>query len=246
MAEKRMYAKSIVKSDMFLDMPLSSQALYFHLGMEADDDGFINNPKMIMRVIGANQNDLDLLVVKKFVLPFESGIVVIKHWKINNYIQKDRYTPTKYHDLMNELEFDENKSYRKKELCIHDGYTLDTQYRLDKIRLDKNSIKTIGQNDLTVDVSNDELFNQFWNEYPKKVGKDKCKRWFNSHKVNQEFVDDILIAIRNQKQSSQWQKDKGQFIPHPYTWLNRGGWQDELDGNPAETIKNRWGEFLDD
>lgn len=111
-----------------------------------------------------------------------------------------------------------------------------------ELEIDTYKDNTIGQ--ILTDV--DTLFNQFWSAYPRKVGRDKCIRWFKSHKVTQEFVDDLLIAIRNQLNSKQWQKDKGQFIPHPYTWLNRGGWQDELDGNTVETIKNRWGEFLDD
>ena len=99
MAERRMFAKTIIDSDAFLEMPLSSQALYFHLSMRADDDGFINNPKKIQRVIGASEDDLKLLVAKSFIIPFESGIVVIKHWKIHNYIQSDSqlYTEKKKH-----------------------------------------------------------------------------------------------------------------------------------------------------
>ena len=96
MAERRMFAKSIIDSDMFLDMPLSAQALYFHLSMRADDDGFINNPKRVQRMIGANDDDFKLLIAKQFIIPFDSGIVVIKHWRLHNYIQKDRYKPTIY------------------------------------------------------------------------------------------------------------------------------------------------------
>ncbi|HFM7009733.1 TPA: hypothetical protein ACG9XD_003061, partial [Enterococcus faecium] len=89
-----MFAKTIIDSDAFLDMPLSTQALYFHLSMRADDDGFINNPKKIQRMVGCGDDDLKLLMVKRFILVFESGVIVIKHWKIHNYIQKDRYKPT--------------------------------------------------------------------------------------------------------------------------------------------------------
>lgn len=239
MAEKRMFSLSIIDSDAFLDMPSTTQNLYYHLGMRADDDGFINSPKKIMRSIRSSDDDMNLLIAKKFIIIFDNGVVVIKHWKINNYIRSDRYKPTNYQNEFRMLEIEENGSY--KVVGIPSGYQVGAQNRLDKIRLDKDS-NTIGQKLTDVDT----LFNQFWLAYPKKVGKDKCIRWFKSHKVNQEFVDDLLIAIENQKQSKQWQKDKGQFIPHPYTWLNRGGWQDELDGNSGETIKNRWGEFLDD
>lgn len=131
MAERRMFAKTIIDSDSFLDMPLSAQALYFHLSMRADDDGFINNPKKIQRTIGCADDDMRLLVAKSFIIPFESGVVVIKHWRINNYIQKDRYKPTTYTDERAQLQLKENGSYTE---CIQNGYNLDTQVRLGKVR----------------------------------------------------------------------------------------------------------------
>ena len=96
MAERRMFAKTIIDSDAFLDMPLSAQSLYFHLSMRADDDGFINNPRKIQRMIGASDDDYKLLIAKNFIICFQSGVVVIKHWRIHNYIQSDRYKETVY------------------------------------------------------------------------------------------------------------------------------------------------------
>ena len=96
MAQRRMLSIKIVDSDMFLDMPKSTQCLYFHLNMRADDDGFIDNPKKIQRMIGCSDDDMKILIAKQFIIPFESGIVVIKHWKIHNYIRGDRYVPTIY------------------------------------------------------------------------------------------------------------------------------------------------------
>ena len=96
MASKRMFSKQITDSDAFMDMPLSTQCLYFHLGMQADDDGFINAPKRIQRVIGASDDDLNILIMKKFIIPFQSGVVVQKHWHINNNIRSDRYKETVY------------------------------------------------------------------------------------------------------------------------------------------------------
>lgn len=135
MAERRMFAKTIIDSDAFLDMPLSAQALYFHLSMRADDDGFINNPKKIQRAIGASDDDCKLLILKKFIIAFESGVIVIKHWKIHNYIQKDRYKPTIYQEEKNELVVKENKAYTE---CIQNAYSSDTQVRLGKDRLGKD------------------------------------------------------------------------------------------------------------
>lgn len=91
MAERRMFAKTIIDSDAFLTMPASSQNLYFHLGMRADDDGVVNNPRTIMRLVGAHEDDMNILISKKFVIVLQDSLIVIKHWKINNYIRSDRY-----------------------------------------------------------------------------------------------------------------------------------------------------------
>lgn len=143
MAERRMFAKSIIDSDVFLDMPLSTQALYFHLSMRADDEGFINNPKKIMRMIGASQNELEILLAKRYLLIFDSGVVVIKHWRIHNYIQKDRFKETLYKEEKSEIMIKENKSYTEIKIngfshentlianktpeSVQDGYIMDTE-----------------------------------------------------------------------------------------------------------------------
>ena len=127
MAERRMFAKTIIDSDSFLDMPLSAQCLYFHLSMRADDDGFINNPKKIQRMIGANDDDTKLLIAKSFIIPFDTGVVVIKHWRLHNYIQSDRYKPTMYQDEKGQLTVEKNVYQLMDTSCIQDGYNLDTQ-----------------------------------------------------------------------------------------------------------------------
>lgn len=139
MAERRMFAKTIIDSDAFLDMPQSSQLLYFHLSMRADDDGFLNNPKSIMRNVGCKDDDINLLIIKKFLIPFESGVVVIKHWKIHNHIRSDRYKETKYKEERDSLLLDENNAYTqsKNDLGIPSGYQMDTQVRLGKDRIGK-------------------------------------------------------------------------------------------------------------
>lgn len=114
MAERRMFAKAIIDSDAFLDMPLSTQALYFHLSMRADDEGFVGNPKKIQRMIGASDDDCRILVSKRFILTFQSGIIVIKHWKIHNYIQTDRFKETTYLEEKAMLTLDGKKAYRDK------------------------------------------------------------------------------------------------------------------------------------
>lgn len=129
MAERRMFAKTIIDSDAFLDMPMSAQCLYFHLAMRADDDGFLNNPKKVQRMVGASDDDMRILLAKRFLIVFESGVVVIKHWKIHNYIQKDRYKPTVYQEEKSLLTEKENGVYTE---CIQDGYTLEPQVSIGK------------------------------------------------------------------------------------------------------------------
>ena len=134
-----MFAKTIVLSDAFLDMPLSARCLYFTLGMLADDDGFVNSPKSIMRQAGASTDDLNLLMAKRFIIAFDSGVIVIKHWRIHNYIQKDRYKESKYIEEKATLTLDKNGAYTE---CIQDVSTMDTQVRLgeDRDRLGEDSI----------------------------------------------------------------------------------------------------------
>lgn len=141
MAERRMIAKTIIDSDLFLDMPMSTQCLYFHLNMRADDDGFINNPKKIQRMIGCNDDDIKLLIAKNFIIPFESGVVVIKHWKIHNYIRMDRYKETLYKEEKSQLVTDKSKEYilgRPDDIPLVDQRL--TQDRLGKDSLDKDNI----------------------------------------------------------------------------------------------------------
>lgn len=135
MAERRMFAKTIIDSDAFLDMPVTARLLYYDLSMRADDDGFVNSPKKIMRMVGASPDDLSILGLRKFIIPFESGVVVIKHWKIHNYIRKDTYNETKYKEEKAMLDLDENNAYRQRAV---DGSW--TQDRIGQVRTGKDSI----------------------------------------------------------------------------------------------------------
>lgn len=127
MAERRMFTKRITESDAFLDMPSSTQMLYFHFSMNADDDGFVNNPKKIQKMCGASDDDFKLLIAKSFIILFDSGIIVIKHWKMHNYIQADRYRPTDYVEEKSMLGIKSNKAYtldvsKMDTECIQNGY----------------------------------------------------------------------------------------------------------------------------
>lgn len=259
MAERRMFTQKITDSDAFTEMPLSAQALYFHLNMHADDDGFLNNANKIRKSINASEDDLKLLMLKRFILPFESGVVVIKHWRMHNLLRKDRYNPTQYQEEFNRLELRKtDNAYTEKGIVATTWQPNDTKLA-PQDSIGKDSIVYI---DTNVSCSNDtdesnhfehnvnhfeQRFDSFWNAYPKKVGKQKCIDWFKKHKPSQELTDKMISTIELWKKSEQWSKEKGQYIPQPYTWLNRGGWDDEaptitpITGTSKHNINDDWG-----
>ena len=210
MAERRMFAKTIIDSDAFLDMPLSSQALYFHLSMRADDDGFINNPKKIQRSIGCSADDLKLLIAKNFIIPFESGVVVIKHWKIHNYIRNDRYKETVYQEEKSLLDEKENKAYT---LGIPDGYQMDTQVRLGKDSLGKDREgKSKGSKPMAVYYPLDEKLNKAFVDYVemrKQIKKPMTERAIELAQKKLEELskgdNDVSILILEQSVMNCWQ-----------------------------------------
>lgn len=211
MAERRMFAKSIIDSDAFLEMPLSTQALYFHLAMRADDDGFVNSPRKIAKMLGTGEDEFKVLLAKKFLLGFESGVIVIKHWKIHNYIQKDRYTPTKYFEEKNTLSLDENKSYSltkliKKQPCIQHVYSLDTQVRLGKDRLEigKNRLEVV--EDITSTAAEDfkkeseNFYGEYANVYLSKEQYNKLLAITISEKAIDLIIKDFSENIETGKE----------------------------------------------
>lgn len=227
MAQKRMFSNSVVESDDFLEMPDSSQNLYFHLSMHADDDGFVGKWKSIMRMTGKKEDDLKILIAKSFLIPFDTGIIVIKHWRLNNYIQKDRYKETIYKKEKALLSINESNVYNLDTECIHS---------IDKNRLDKISIDNIyGQNEMTETESTqetiklwEEQFKVFYEKYPRKVKKQDVKKWFKNNKPSNELFSSMLHRLEQFRASKDWQKDGGQYIPYPTTWLNQKRWEDEI------------------
>ena len=153
MAQKRMFDKIITNDDNFLEMPNSTQALYFHLSMNADDDGFVNNWKSIMKITGTKEDDLKILISKSYLIPFDSGILVIKHWRINNYLRGDRYRPTQFQKEFNMLENHENKAYQLKSEWSTIGIPVvnPDKIRIDKNRIDKNRIDKNREEENSID-----------------------------------------------------------------------------------------------
>lgn len=193
MAERRMFAKTIVLSDEFLDMPMSARCLYFTMGMLADDDGFVNAPRSIMRQCGASVDDMKVLLAKRYVIEFDSGIIVIKHWRINNYLQADRTQPTKYVEEMDKLTIKDNRAYSLKDEykneCIQSSVYTDKN-SIDKNRIEESSIekKREGFSKPTLQEVkayviekgyrfDAEAFYSFYESNGWKVGKNPMKSW---------------------------------------------------------------------
>ena len=214
MANKRMFSLSVVDTDKFLEMPISSRLLYYELGMRADDDGFVDNWKKILMFTGLTNDDLKLLITKQFIIPFESGVIVIKHWRLNNYLQKDRTKPTIYQQELKQLGIDKNNVYTLDTQCIHS---------IDKNSIDKNSIEYI------YPQKDDDLFEKFWQVYPKKLDKKNAKKSFDKINPDEQLTALIISQVNRFKDTSDWKKEDGKFIPYPSTWLNGKRWEDEFE-----------------
>ena len=209
MAQRRMFNKAVTNNDNFLEMPASSQNLYFHLSMNADDDGFIDNWKSIIRMIGAKEDDLKILITKQFILPFESGVIVIRHWRLNNYLQKDRLNPTIYQEELSKLSIEKDNVYEMYTTCIHS---------IDKNSIDKNSIdKYIGNsNELPKTKSKKftkpslEEINKFILENNLKVNAEHFYDYYESNgwKVGKNSMKDWKATLRNWNRNTFNEKSK--------------------------------------
>lgn len=241
MAQRRMISKTVIDTDMFMDMPHSTQNLYFHLLLRADDDGFVGNPKQVMRMVGCKDDDIKLLIAKSFILAFESGVIVIKHWRVQNYIQSDRYTETHYKTEKSLITLDENKEYELEtdknllpESDLNENVSkMDTQYSVGKYRLDKDNNNTFVQKPDDFERKEPEkssiesLFEEFWAIYPRKQKKKDAFKAFKKLKVNRELLDEIFKALEWQVLDREWTKENGRFIPTPPAYLNGERWLDE-------------------
>jgi hypothetical protein len=212
-----MFAKTIIDSDAFLDMSLSTQALYFHLSMRADDDGFLNNPKKIQRMIGCGDDELKILIAKKFIIPFESGVCVIKHWRIHNYIRNDRYKETIYKEEKETLQLKESGAYTINNVGIPSDnqvtYQSETQVRLGKDRIgkvskDKDNIECINLTFIDDSIDKVKITQEQYNKLVNKYGK------YQLHKE--------ILALDNYIVNGKGNKYKDHYRALN-TWCNKNG-----------------------
>lgn len=276
MAQRRMFSKDIIDSDAFLEMPSSTQCLYFHLSMRADDDGFLNNPKKIQRMIGCSEDDFKILLMKKFIIIFESGICVIKHWRIHNYIKKDRYKETLYQEEKSFIGVKENGAYTRLEYpillaseeCIQNGDKVDTQDRLGKVRLGKDSIelgKVISDDEeIIISAKKTDKIIKAWNELNLQklssinYGTNRYK--LLNLRIKEYGIDKIIEAIERIGKSSflKGENDRGWTItfdwfikPNNFPKLLEGNYDDKVGANngvrgigkDSKTSENKYSKY---
>lgn len=255
MAERRMFTKKITDDDHFLNLSSPAQALYLHLSMNADDDGFCNQITASMFKAHASVTDLEALLKNRYIYQFDSGVIVIKHWRMANALRKDRYTPTAFKNEMAMLKVGENGAYKLPDNNdmvaerLPNGYQMVTERlpngcqmvteRLPQVRLGKDSIgkniNTISCNEnsgIEVLDQKEMWFESFWEIYPKHQDKKKAKQKFLKLCTNEKEYKAIMDGLRNVLPV--WAKKDTKYIPMPTTWLNGERWNDEVNVNLYE------------
>lgn len=237
MAEKRMLTRKVTDDDLFIGLSASAQALYLHLSMAADDDGFCKQVSTCMFRAHASISDLEALLSNRYIYQFENGVIVIRHWRMANALRKDRYTPTIFQAELKKLELTDVGEYELVANRLPDGCQTVAnclpQIRLDKNRLDKsreeesnNTLTLKGSSICASSVEVESYFDTFWREYPKKTGKGDARKKFATALTKTSFQT-LMNALEQVKLSPQWNRDAGRYIPNPATWLNQERWEDE-------------------
>lgn len=255
-----MFSKTIIDSDIFLDMPLSTQALYFHLSMRADDDGFVNNPRKIQRMVGCGDDDIKLLIAKQFIIPFESGICVIKHWRIHNYIRNDRYKPTMYQEEKGQLLLEENNMYElsnsvplidtdssKNNVGIPNGYQMDTNGipsdipngNPGEVRLGKDSIDNNISKDILCSTTVQRLIEK-WNSLGLSTTLKTITPGTNRYKMLKarikQYSEEVVFNAINEIPKSDFLMGKVKDFEITFDWfIKPNNFPKVLEGNYSKT-----------
>ena len=240
-----MFTKKITDDDHFLNLSSPAQALYLHLSMNADDDGFCNQITASMFKAHASVTDLEALLKNRYIYQFDSGVIVIKHWRMANALRKDRYTPTAFKNEMAMLKVSENGAYKFPDSNDAVAERLPTgcqmvaerlpQVSIGKVSIDKNNKNNISCNEnseIEVLDQKEMWFESFWEIYPKHQDKKKAKQKFLKLCTNEKEYKEIMDGLRNVLPV--WAKKDTKYIPMPTTWLNGERWNDEVDMNLYE------------
>ena len=235
-----MFTKKITDDDHFLNLSSPAQALYLHLSMNADDDGFCNQITASMFKAHASVTDLEALLKNRYIYQFDSGVIVIKHWRMANALRKDRYTPTAFKNEMAMLKVGENGAYKFPDSTDSVAERLPNgcqmvaerlpQVSIGKVSIDKNNKNNISCNEnseIEVLDQKEMWFESFWEIYPKHQDKKKAKQKFLKLCKDEKKYQEIMQGLRNVLPV--WAKKDTKYIPMPTTWLNGERWNDEVD-----------------
>lgn len=258
MAEKRMFTKSVIDTDAFMSMPATAQCLYFHLAMRADDAGFVGNPQIIRRVVGSSEEDFQILLDKRYLLQFDSGVVVIKHWWMHNVIKNDRMRRTTYVEELDSLELDDKNAYTEKKgfrddsnleptwnhpgtklepSGNQDDSNLEPQYKVIENKVNEcnnippsNEVGAAAQKGAGATLTQAQMrrFEAFWKAYPKKVEKQDAIRAWKKINPDDELTNTIIRAVEEAKVKDSRFRE-ARYIPYPASWLNAGNWENDYD-----------------
>lgn len=237
-----MFCLDVVGTDNFLDMPSSAQALYFHLGMRADDNGFVSSPKSITSMVNCGSDDFKLLIAKGYLIPFESGVVVIRHWKQNNYIRSDRYNETKLKDELEMIECN-NGVYSIKSEIFEIGIPSDNQVvDIVSTRCHTQKKETVTEENNKKENNYSVHFESFWNAYPRKKEKAKAYKCYNARLKDGYSEEELLDAAVEYAKECKKRKTEERYIKLGATFLSANTpFTDYLkkDGDKSETEEHR-------
>lgn len=242
MGDRRMLTKKVTDDDNFMALSSSAQALYLHLSMSADDDGFCNQVTLSMFKAHASVQDLQALLEKRYIYQFENGVIVIKHWRMANALRKDRYTPTVFKQELEMLNLNSEGIYSlgAEDARLPVGCQVVAE-RLPvgcpNISKDKLSKDKLSKDKVTIVTANAEGFDEFWEAYPRKTSKAEARKAWNKLKPNEELREKMLASIEAWKGTDQWREPR--YIPHPSTWLNQERWNDEAPEDPYERLRRQ-------
>ena len=238
-------------TDYFIDMSATARLFYYELAIRGDDDGFVASPKKIMKMVGCSEDDFKLLTAKQFIIPFESGVVVIRHWKAHNAIRSDRYKSTIHQEEKSLLAEDKSGVYvtaNPVEILSDNQLTTNPQPsgcisrigEVNKVNKINNMPESETDSESLPEKQKSKLeisFDEFWESYPKKKSRGKAEKVWKSIKPNKELVAMMIEKLAQAKICSDWKKDNGQFIPYPASWLNAKMWEDDY-GTIKMTVRN--------
>lgn len=252
-----MFAKQIIDSDAFLEMPLSAQALYFHLSMRGDDDGFVDNPRKIQRMVSASGDDLKLLIAKRYILTFDSGVIVIKHWRIHNTLRTDRYKETVYLEEKSMLDVKKNKAYTEKkelnEIGLPNGNQMEPQYRLDKSSIDKISKDIVdGPAEPTPYQKISDLYNSTCLSFPKLTKLSDARKKAIKARLNIYNVDDFEKLFTLAEDSKFLKGGNDRSWSATFDWLIKdsnmakvldGNYENKAQQSQTKATNNKFNQF---